>query len=1582
MAIPNPLNNPSEEPQELTHEVVSKSHLVPQVEPTLAEVKRKLNEMPAESPYNKGIYAKLESDLFDRFGEFDKAELTEGVRKIMEPLLAPEVLHAGTPMEAMLRRFTFQKAKPDATPEDFMQRLSFLEKYLFNNLLCVDVPAGADAEQTAKRIEEAKDSAKMIFHAEKRRLEKGVEAYKLTAPEELGNLSMYLDEPILVLKVTAPQTDEEYTRKRIYNYQLNRDSRISLFARQVADHMAHLPEANEYFGLAVDNLFHPRAALPEEIQGVVPPADDTPVARDAARTANAGLGLSKDMLEYAMDRQRQAHVMEQWFEDPTFGDKRKQLFKSRVFTNQAQQLLNMGSIQSIDPALHADIEKILQGDTTSKNTFHRERLQGMQDALKPVLGARTVPQSLMDRQPALMTLDKRINTGSTDTTMQEWNDRLYENILKKLPNHVTSASGTPEYAAADKLAKLPLETANIPQDLSADEARSALEFLEGAAVGKHEVNFLIDTVRHKRKEIAEELRLECTPTLFQSGAHAKIDALMQLVFRQPEAQRFDFASYSPEDQKEIQDLGILNTHGTWTTDKAKFGTILHDLAKLRQTEAFLQDICDNFCAPGTSYTSLTGDNYNRDSLNYDKIVTVDAVETLKEALTEYEARNHQGEETWQAAAIEERVVEMLNDVSHQLTQDVPGKEALMAKKKGLELLRERLQHGYMTPKLLEAILADASIAPDLKPQGDVAEAFKHGIIASQVDKSTELALDFLDRGAMVPEGLKPGEQSALDDMLHEHVQQNSEALNSYLKDNEFGSIQDTLARLSDGTLTFNSPGEAEKTMNALCNQYRKLKGMPELPNMRIGKGAWYHFEGKVKQPGKGKGKKKQPDEEIALDFFAGIRKVIGGKVQLGDKHGPWMPLEQFVFHVVNSMVSPDPEFKARWVHDNTVSGKDMSTKEALIQNAGMNEDYFEKGAMIMRGGEPYAKILGTKEKGLKVDFRDKKNKSLGKGDISYTEYYLLRNNPPDKKHIELKPADPLEDLDNPERSVNLFSLKSIFQIGKAIFDYKKKQIKDFRDIRTKYQVLYWFKQGGKSIFDKHSIWLKVKSEINSLEDDMAKSYLEELKSKQSSQIGPFVLKEMERFSKIDLNEVTSGSPLTDLMGAPTVNKHRAEFITLMTFLLEKYGTLYPFEQLEKFRVQNFWLSKIQGSKEENKLGRELALKNKGSVDGQAEIWQIVGQMRARPYLYGDERASKVESSYETGKDNRHKHKEKELSMKQTTDQVQIELGECLKKGDWAGIVLCFRKMGEKGVSAQDMFNCFLYFYVQITRHGMKGHKLPPQVPVEELKKLSTTMFQSTPDLYFFLFKGPENIQFLEKILSDKNNDPDFYKTDWEWDKNMMPKPKSEKTAQLYKKFTMASDKKKGVKGDYSLLNGYSTDPDNNYVVKCQAPQVPTPFQGFNIADDDKDMWKRNNLLFFNEVVLENFVYKNIGQAGMENVTHSVRYLEGLMDSLEDLIASDTVNEVDKQAFLNKFKAAFFKKIYGHFSFKETLDAGTHVSVDETLKRDYFMNTYYGRLKSMGFSVGACAAAADPNTKRVFDDTLKDNMPVETTAVSR
>ncbi len=466
--------------------------------------------------------------------------------------------------------------------------------------------------------------------------------------------------------------------------------------------------------------------------------------------------------------------------------------------------------------------------------------------------------------------------------------------------------------------------------------------------------------------------------------------------------------------------------------------------------------------------------------------------------------------------------------------------------------------------------------------------------------------------------------------------------------------------------------------------------------------------------------------------------------------------------------------------------------------------------------------------------------------------------------------------------------------------------------------------------------------------------------------------------------------------------HRAEIKGHLYFILEHYGTLYPFQELttDGYQKNEFWLNLLTENKETAEKGHEKSLNEKGVDDGHGEIWKLYGTFRVQPLLFGDEAAKRVESAYLGGGANNAKTIEDDIKKAKNKDKVKEILKNNLLDNKFSGVDKCFMKIMDQGASAEEVFTFFLMFYNQIRFQDNNG-ELRSRYPFEEMKDLAVKIAGSYPHPYFRFLQKSENFRKLDRILetsavSDKIGKKPPYESD-----------KVEAYGKvLWKMFNFgaATDDDKG--GDYTLLQGYAnTDTRSEYVtfVKEEMKKMPGGGPSFSFESNDPQAWASNPLLAFNGNVLSNLANDIDTSSNVWRHAVANNYFDAMLSSVQDMNASVQLSDEDKKAYLDELRELMYTTFYSGriFDFSETrpkkADDTSYIgkfdiSREGSKKRDQFFDKYNKHFKikltDVGLDPQSCYEVSERKKNKdkkeiktkftfVHNDTDKSHIPMDT-----
>lgn len=1597
------LNNPQNSAEQNNKKTPEKlrEHFDPKAQEFLDGVTQRMHASLSGTPevidFDDRRFAAATDKLLQHYQEWPRNVLESGLKQAIAGLITLETASpapslSGTSIENLIQYYVFH-LPAEKNPETYAVRFRRLQRFLFANVYCVFAQEGAEEEATraAQRMfwhkvnhinpyERSYESAGQAGlnaeqKAEKQQLRQRAESDEMKA--SAGATGLYLEEPIILMATTtetvrgveapevagaiayedAPDRSVPYL---VHNFQLSSDAVQQLYTRQFIDQLAHTPGAKEHLGLRSSDLLNGlrrSKLLPTEVFD--PTLDTNP---DITPEKRAYYQMLRDAVLQT----------EAWLGDATLGQKRKDYLQGRMQENLLGRLADPRIIQ--DASLLATFEGILRGEEKYRNAEKRKQLETLQQILQPYF-ARTTPEVTFENNPAyddLLKIDGHNPTLRDD--LLERTKNFYE-VLNRLPERHTLGGYTVD--AAQKFLDIDAETDDVPETLSDKDFDDFKDYIAIVRTTEPHFTALVEGVRdaifaHKKdlKNLVQEDVLR--------GERSPDTDIVENAFAHILSKRFVFGDLDTAVQDQLQQAKIFR--GTaWTTDPAVLEESLRGVISLRQHLRALEDMHSHIGTSTDSFTAFLQPSIPESAYDFSKVLTTEEEGQIEKALEAYHASSSAEGTNWQWIAAKDALQARIDAEENALAKatDEHKKEAIQKRLDALRILEQRMaEEGHLTLKGLEDVQSHPD--GDLHMNADTEEAFRN-LIHEGILHSAEAhaEMDFLDstQQLLTPEELNEiysYEQEGEHAVLREHVANSPRE-----------RIVDFLEQLSSGAKRFTSVLDAQAELNAMYKLLREIN--PSLPDiskgMRIGEGVWVQIQGTKSVPAKParRGQKAQEATTEKVDFF---KNIVGASVAEGVTFGGEvgsLPLEQYVYHLINGAFDPAAKFSITWRHDN-VQDPVTNLEQLKEKNLGLDETSLAKGAVISRGGERYGKVIkpDARHQGLKgvwisydveEEGKEGKNKKTKKFKefISYTELYLMKAHG-GKDSITAQGYD-TEDFDAAgESGVKMISLSGLLLVGKSIFTHRQDQVKKWREMRRTLEALYLFPT-------ESSLWVHMQNEMEAKEADIAKGYKTSLENLQSDQLEEFFVKEFARFDKLNLNQVSTGNTITYSMNQKPIFVERAEFKALMIFILEKYGNLYPFEKLAKYRQEQWWLKKIGGTKEEIDRGFQFAEKNKGTVDGKSEIWRVAGLARARRNLYGDTFAHQIEDAHGKGKSNAKSSKEAAASLTQNTGQMKDLLTGYLKNRDWSGIEVVFNKLVMKDVPSEQVFNMFLFLYSEITKQKDGSHGLPPHVTFEELKNVAGAVFPQSPELYFFFLKVEGNVRALDKFLFDVDNN--VFNYEWREEGGVLTPYSKGKKSDMWKAFTMEGSKKS--QGDYRLLNGYqkaiaSGDMDSNYVTYLQKINQPLP--SLKPSEQDVKMWCRSPLLYINNAVVSELLYKQINPSGFTRGFHSYNYMEALLENIEDLKTSTTINDFDKQAYLNRLKRIIYEELYAQFHFEEqrsysnnaggTVGTGmisdTQFGGDKIKRRDGFMRNYYSRLKSLGFTVQKCAEAAEIKDK--------------------
>lgn len=1544
------------------------------------------------------FFGTLEDQLFVHYAEFPRDALAQGLCTALRPLVSALVGTAvpdTTPLDTLLRMYVFHQA-PRSHPSIFLRRMLFVREYLLQNVTCLHIQKGFE--------EEARRSA-LMYHLQ--RLSKArtganfAHDHNVLSKEFGGDgnsIPFILDAPIFVEQVQDTPvetytigTDEQgntapIKQQRTYNiseYQFNDQAMEQLSIRQFVDVLANKhQEILGSLGLGAEFFADPLGSLPADIRQVTLPEEP------GAAEKNAQLGLSPEKIAYAIEVLRAARAFEAYMRDPAHGTERQEFLTHLRAMRQAKGMLDAGEFAAVDPQLATDVQSILDGTDTHRTQALRRRLTELKTKLGHLVVNTTTYTSPLDATLLQPLMSYATGIDVPHRAMQNRIRTVYDDNLQKLPRLLAATGPQQELVQAlETLRTLDVETADLPGDFPLDLFEKVKIFAEEVAVRQEDIlealNDSMQALRTHRAELQSTIRSEVLQGGFEVEAAKALEIFRDIQGRAPATPK-----YTWKDGRDLEKTGIFISK-PWEIHADEADRILSHLTLFTQEYTFLKEAYRHLGGSADAQDMLKIPTFTQENIPFTGMVTKDALIPLEGAAEDY-AQTAAPTGYWQKAALRTRIEAAIAQLQQGSGTDQTAAEANQTKIDALQTLLQRLDQGHFTLEDVEVLASHTD--PALTLTTDLADQLRLLVRSGILATAQERALLELRHAKT----LSAAEQKALDD--EDRETHRDHFVQERMEEGPREEVQEFLERLSNGTLHFTSVEDAQKQLNEMYAKVAARNNLPPIEH-RLGRDAWYEMDVTAqipdpKDPTKSTEEKHKMLLAINSASMAGIR--FAGSRQR-------MSLEQFVYHVVHGVFNKNAKARMTWKHDNQ---KDpvRTLKELNKKNIAVNEKNLSEGSLLQNGKEYLGKVLrhGSlgkgpfAQQGVYLQGEATKDPKTGKTKrgktnfISYTELYIHRDTISAQTHDADSIRGGAREGGHPR-----MSLMTMFHVGKGIFTHKKEEVEKWDKMRKTLEALYFYKHDGKNVWDNASLWSNQQNEMERMEGEISKGYRSKLENLQSDQMEAKILEEMERFEHIDLNQVSSGNKFTDLMGEEPIFVKRAEFKALLLFVLENYGNLYPFESLANKRGERFWLKKIKGSAVENERGYNFAIKNKGNADGLAEIYQISGIARARINLYGDTYAKQVEDAYSKGQGVAKSKKIAELDLKQTGGQIKAQLIQELKDRNWAGIQVTFNKLVQKEVNQEELFNMFLFLYIEITKYGNK-HGLPPHIPYEELKDIAGAVFPGSPELYFFLLKGEENVRMLERFLTKV--DPDFYNYEMKEEGGKFKMYRQDgKPSEIHKAFLLD--------GDYQLLENYHEATTStvdgainmNYISCLQKTNINPPT--LHLSDHDAKMWSRSPLLYTNEYVLQNMITSHITGSGLDN-GHSRNYMDALIASLDNMQKNTPPHlRKDMEAFLNRMRRIFYDKVYVGFSFKDTLESNsaygnrksgiiTDVPTEKSERRNGFMKAYYDRLRAVGLSVQDCARAAgqdrvfaehtDPKYGKAFKDRRKGYLVWEVT----
>ena len=1175
----------------------------------------------------------LEDQLFENYAEFPRAEISRGIAETLKPLLEAltgTTIPEATPIDQLLRMYVFHRAPANATARDYMRRMQFLREYLLQNLYCVQVQRGHEQEAI---------TALEILHAERLARAGGAQNYahanNVIRAVFTGaglDLPFVLDKPVVIQQVSDEPVEvdvidqneqgraERKKKKRPYavsEYQLNDRAMDQLYIRQYIDLLANEHQTvSSHLGMSQEKLFGPFKYLPEDARNVSLPGTADADAK------NAALGLSPEKLAYALELRTAAEALHQYMQDPNHGAARVAYIKNYLEMKQAKSLDASDAFSNVDTELGQDVRAILAGNDRYRHKALRTRLAQLKSKYVRLLNVREDFQSPLQDPLLKPVMDISAGIDVPHLAMQKRIAVIYQDNLQKLSKVLRGGKHDVLVQALEKLEKLDVDAANLPADFSLDDFEKVKTFVEEVAIDEQEVlDNLNESLKHLRMRgrlLTKHVRSEVLLGEFEVEVHDAL-AVYRDVCSRP-APTPPASKYLWSDGNKLKKLNIFLGE-PWQTSDADTDELLQNLTLFAQEYVFLKDAYSTFSQDGLPLNLQTMQEFTSENLSWKHLPAKRSLHELEGAQADYDATAVPTGD-WQLSAIRTRIDELIQDLESQAGNaanaaaqaGTPTTNPHQDKIAALKKLREQLTAGHFA---LEDINHFQSLTdPTLSFSADLAEHARRLARRGIIETAEARARFELDH--QTP--LSPEEIASID---HKNDQKTEEQLlEKRLENGPKEQLHDFLERLAGKTLRFHSVADAQKQLNDMYALAARVNNLPPIDH-RLGKDVWYEMYAKVPVPDptgkKGEMKEQEQTELLAISTVstAGIS-FVGASERVS--------LEQFIYHIINTAAGEAKAVKMTWKHDNQKTPirklKDLDEAKAPVHSGNL-----EKGSLLQEGGKPLGKVLkhasigkgadrqhgvilevektadkNPKKKGGLRLFADKRNVRF----MSFTEMYIKRDSLSAQSYDVDSVKGGADEGGHPR-----ISLMTMFAVGKGIFTHKKEEIEKWGKMRKTLEALYFYKHDGKQVFNNASLWSKQQNEMESMENEIAKSYKAKLENLQSDQMEEKIREEMQRFKNININQVTSGNALTDMMGQEPIFVKRAEFKALLIFVLEHFGNLYPFESLANQRGDQFWLSKIKGSAAENERGYKFAIKNKGKSDGLAEVHQISGIARAR-----------------------------------------------------------------------------------------------------------------------------------------------------------------------------------------------------------------------------------------------------------------------------------------------------------------------------------------------------------------------------------
>ncbi len=851
-------------------------------------------------------------------------------------------------------------------------------------------------------------------------------------------------------------------------------------------------------------------------------------------------------------------------------------------------------------------------------------------------------------------------------------------------------------------------------------------------------------------------------------------------------------------------------------------------------------------------------------------------------------------------------------------------------------------------------------------------------------------------------GSKDDLVSHVEARVHQKVEQEVDTVLHGLKedlvhaeDEDKESINAIFAKVMSNDFSFNNVEEVEAFITHYLKKIRQFYGKPieKLPeNISLQEGAMYHVQNSIEK----------------VDAFVKIDHVdlAEGKVHFQDSfctEKGHLSLRVFMIALFETAKNTNPSVRFDYVMRSGALA-DVSLKSvAELEKAIATKRKGEKGAPPLEAGiVPGVEItVGKKADGYtsfaRIKDIDEKRGVIttDKGEnITFEEFYLYatHNEPGNyagvwntrSQNDNETPAPLAERRDREAKGVSdkqsplkRISPVALLSVGKAFlenFKGERKRKKEMRELIAQIQLL---------------------PPGNKVRENARQTYFGKEKDKMQGMKAELDILDNRSMRKKVHDFMKAVRP-----GDPNIHKNdgyvtmqgkwmpafdaRTKVKNMFIYLLERYGTPYPFEEVEEYKKDRYWLHIFAEDNNTRQKAIEGAHNYTDRFDGELEIWQLHSLFNVQSEFFGAEFASLTEKAHETGNGNESKLKEQQAKVATKTNDMVNQLVEYINDARWDGIELLFAKLSEKGLPDDQMFNLFLKMYSKMTfvKEGDE-QKYRSEISRSQVQKIAKAVFPKYPYLYFFFFRNEATYSKFGSILRNEA------RWDWKWGepdkKTGIPQPSD---PNLFKKFALH--------GDYTLLEGYARFVGGARDACRYMDVLSTPRESYGMTfdpDHDSSMWQQNILLSASQRVF-GFVAENYDIAGFKNA-HWSKYMDELFTQMREF-QNGNLNDTDKLAYLNYIRKELYVGLYSNLMtsgdspktirerFKQMND-DTQKSREQqyynsmTNKKSLriannFLDRYEEKLNAVGLSFEKCYQAAinDPSTHH---DMTRGSSPV-------